>query len=813
MAGENQNTGPNIQKGSSPAEKQAKEQIGVTKDVKKEAGDYRDILRDSVRELEKTLRTYDKLEAKLVAIKKETLNVKQLESQIQQIKEKRLSNDKKVADLEESLNQKNKEAAKKFNESIALQQKLESDIIKNKSQGFDGLAKKQEYQLMMLAKFIERQSQSLTVDELSYANALKQQQLDDQIFNLTKQQLDKENQIKENIGVTGFLAGKFAEKLGISDKFYEKMVLKARDANKELTISEKATLLWNSATESISESFNKLKKDPAVLAAALIATYKAVEALFSKVGDLARGVATGISDFMSMTGDQVISKMGKGVSDLVSKIPLFGGLLSGLVDGFTTILDLSLKEDDKITKIGRELGVSRAEAGQISERFERIATNSGNALISGRGLVESQKELSKELGVTNVLSGEILATNIELGKLAGLDAKTRASIAQSSIITGQSAKSITESVLGQVGALKAATGISFNYQKILSEAANLSGVLGLQFAKYPEKLSNALVTTKAMGLELSKLDSMADTFLDFESSISKEFEAQLLTGKEINLAKAREAFLNNDLATAAAEITRQVGSASEFLSMNRIQQDAIAGAMGMSKNEMADMLKQQEMFAKLGAQDLKSAQARVEELKAEGKTREEISKMIGEDAYQSMVNASAQEKIAGFLEKIQSAVGNFLASSPIVGIINQALDFLSKPESITNIVEKVQGFLATVFDIVGGVAAAIIGIANSWPFNAGIDESILDMALSGGDSIRSMNLTSPVTVSDNVAKNQASPGTVSSPSGNTLQQTPQTIILNTKNEFTAPGVQTQQIDNNPLNQAVNSPAQIKNTKR
>jgi hypothetical protein len=38
---------------------------------------------------------------------------------------------------------------------------------------------------------------------------------------------------------------------------------------------------------------------------------------------------------------------------------------------------------------------------------------------------------------------------------------------------------------------------------------------------------------------------LADSFLDFESSISKEFEAQVLLGREINLTKARQAFLDN----------------------------------------------------------------------------------------------------------------------------------------------------------------------------------------------------------------------------------------------------------------------------
>ena len=49
---------------------------------------------------------------------------------------------------------------------------------------------------------------------------------------------------------------------------------------------------------------------------------------------------------------------------------------------------------------------------------------------------------------------------------------------------------------------------------------------------------------RKLGIEASALTSAAEALLDLESSISKEFELQILFGKNINLNKARElAFL------------------------------------------------------------------------------------------------------------------------------------------------------------------------------------------------------------------------------------------------------------------------------
>ena len=71
-------------------------------------------------------------------------------------------------------------------------------------------------------------------------------------------------------------------------------------------------------------------------------------------------------------------------------------------------------------------------------------------------------------------------------------------------------------------------------------------------------------------MELSQVDAIADSLLNFEQSIANELEAELLLGKNINLEKARQAALNNDLATVAKEIAEQAGTSAEFAAMNRL---------------------------------------------------------------------------------------------------------------------------------------------------------------------------------------------------------------------------------------------------
>lgn len=529
-------------------------------------------------------------------------------------------------------------------------------------------------------------------------------------YNIGKAELENEKKVSKQIGISGNLAKAFAEKLGVGEEAYEAMTISARNLVDEQEGNIKQLSKWKVAAVGLKSIFSSLFEnflDPAVF------------------------------------------------------LPVIGGAISSLTKGFMKLVELALSAQDRTVKFGRNLGMSYDNALKVRNEFTKIAFQSDSILINSEKLMQSQEELTGILGTNNILSAQILSTNIKLKDLAGLEADTRGEIVQSSIITGKSMESTTKSVLAQVVGLQKATGISFNFQKILKEASTLGGYLGLSFAKYPDKLTKSLVTVKAMGLELKQLDSMADSFLDFESSITNEFEAQLLTGKNINLSRARELFLNNQLAEAAQEITSQVGSADEFLKMNRISAESLAKSFGMSRDQLGEMLKRQELLSRIGAKDTDNAQKQLEiGLKRFG-NQKALAAAVGEEAYNSMVNASSQEKIAAFMDKIKQSIADFVANSPLIPMIERAIDWLSKPSNIQKIMSYVQSGFAFIFDIVGKTAGVIMKIGNF--FGAGIDQSLIDTAFSGGDSIRALNLTGPVaTVGATMAQSQAKSSTYSS---------------------------------------------------
>jgi hypothetical protein len=410
-------------------------------------------------------------------------------------------------------------------------------------------------------------------------------------------------------------------------------------------------------------------------------------------------------DALGMGGGAVsgagATSMLDGLQNIAKTIPVIGGLLGGLVGAFKAMVDAVLGVDQANMRVARTMNITKEAAATMRESFDKTAAASDNIVVNSTRLMQSQVEIGNQLGINQKLSSEILENDVKLRDIAGVEAESRQAIAQSSIITGRSAADITKSVIGQVGAFNKMVGTSFKFSEILSEASKTSGVLGLTFSRYPEKIIKAVASVKTMGFELKQLDGLADSFLDFEGSISKEMEAQVLTGKELNLTKAREAALNNDYASLSAEITKNVGSTADYLNMNRIQQEAIAQSVGMTRDSLADVLKKQDTYAALGAKDLKTAQEKIALLEKQGKTQEEISAMIGKDGYNTITQVTTAEKLAEVMEKIKKTFVDFLTKSGL-------FDFITNPDKVNNFIKGLTERLAGMIQVIGDIIASVL---------------------------------------------------------------------------------------------------------
>ena len=147
--------------------------------------------------------------------------------------------------------------------------------------------------------------------------------------------------------------------------------------------------------------------------------------------------------------------------------------------------------------------------------------------------------------------------------------------------------------------------------------------------------------------------------LNFESSIAAELEAELFTGRELNLERARFFALTNDVAGLTEEIASNQDVLNAFASENRLAQNAIAKSLGLSRDELAKTIVIQKLNAGLTAEQAAAAANVSPELAKSLDIQEKFQKSI-----QSLTDA-----ITPFVEKLALILDNTTALYGIVTLI------------------------------------------------------------------------------------------------------------------------------------------------
>ena len=384
-----------------------------------------------------------------------------------------------------------------------------------------------------------------------------------------------------------------------------------------------------------------------------------------------------------------------------------------LVKGFKMFLDLGFKADTEITNLSKSMASSKEEAEATRNRFVEIQ-NSGESLFeTTKNLVKAQLDLANAFGVTRGFSEQQVRDQVLLTEQMGFQADEAAGIQQLAMSNGMTAREVTGSVIKQTAALAKQTGIQLDNKKIIGEVAKVSGQLRLQYANNPALIAKAVIQTKKLGLSLEQAAAASKSLLNFESSIEDELSAELLTGKALNLERARGLALNGDAAGAAEEMLRQVGSAADFTSMNVIQQEALAKAVGMSADDLANSLVTQENLAKLGGETRKQLEEKAEALRAEGKI-DEANKLLAsagdeKQAQAALERISLQDKFNAAMEKLKSMVAS-LVEGPAAGFLNTLSAVVGDAEALKSIFSAIVQILGamSLTKLVMGLVSALL---------------------------------------------------------------------------------------------------------
>ena len=296
------------------------------------------------------------------------------------------------------------------------------------------------------------------------------------------------------------------------------------------------------------------------------------------------------------------------------------------VDEFT-------KLDKRTVDFQRNLGISEKEAFKLQDRMSKIANASEKSYFNSERFAEAQENLNSTLGTNATISGDMAENYSALVYRLGLSNEEATKFNLTAISLGKNSKLYTGQINTQVKLLNGQNKLQIDSRQILKDVSNTSSRIQLSTKATGKDLVAAVYSAKALGMNMAQLEKTADSLLNFESSISAELEAELLTGKDLNLEEARRYALNNDMAGLAKEITKQGITSAQFGKMNRIQQEAIAKTLGMSADELADSLKLQDQLRNVakesGYRDAKSLDDLKQKVMLRSKMKDASGKEIG----------------------------------------------------------------------------------------------------------------------------------------------------------------------------------------
>jgi len=336
----------------------------------------------------------------------------------------------------------------------------------------------------------------------------------------------------------------------------------------------------------------------------------------------------------TLRGEEGVEKLKQGF-DIIGKASLI------------LIAQQLLKLSTEVNNFQKNLNLSYEEALLLKGEFAAISFESGEVAVNSIRIAKANAELNSQLGTAAVFSGELLTTFSKLTEIVGLSNQAAGSLAQQALISGQEFRTVEENALGTSYALQQASGIALNNREILEATGKVTGQVRANLGSNPALIAEAVTKAKLLGMELNDIANTSKQLLNFESSIRNELEAELLTGKQLNLERARALALQGDLAGVADEIARQNINFAEFGAMNVLQQEALAKAVGMTADGLSDALLEQE---------------------AQGRTARELRALGKSELADRLEVLDAQERIALATEKLQVALSSVL--TPLVPIVD-----------------------------------------------------------------------------------------------------------------------------------------------
>ena len=595
-------------------------------------------------------------------------------------------------------------AANELNLSMEARLKIEKRILDGKLKTLAAVRQESDALLIVDARYQKLVKYQDTI--LSKKEKLKK--LDQQILDLGS---DLEDQAKKNVNALSMVGGSNKNNLDASKKIVEQKqkeldTLKASGkGNKQAIQRAEAYLTQLRGSNDAIEAINN--KAP-YLAEAM-----------GEAGDLAKDVQGKIDGFFknipgggvlkkALGLDQVQKQLTGGINAglsamgtaLKAGVGPIGALRAGMTAFNATVLlnpvilvvaaivaaymamkklvSFALEHEKAARGIAEAQGVSVTQGRILQNQAGAAANSFGNQLLRAKDILDVQKEISDELGNSSMVSADIAAQVGDTAKSFGYSTQQAGKLQAQFMNMGMSSENAAVAQR-ELAAETIKAGV--NTGKVVADIAQNAKATTKFFGGNVKALQKAAIEANKLGMSIADMAKISDSLLSFEDSISAQFEFQALSGRQINLDKARQLALEGDIAGATKEVIKNAGSLDDFNKLGVLEKQALAKASGMEVDQLQKSLAISKLMPKATEEQLKA-------MNALGLSAEQVQNMSADELKQKLAQAQAGEKMSVQMDNLKAQMMKsllplgeafmqiFAALSPLLKILGYQFKFI-----------------------------------------------------------------------------------------------------------------------------------------
>jgi hypothetical protein len=450
--------------------------------------------------------------------------------------------------------------------------------------------------------------------------------------------IELQEQVNKEIGLLGSGlegAGKFLEKLGFTGiaKPISDAIQKTKDARLQIKLNQDEMAKLREEYSQLGPHDLQRKKELRDQLASLKSQNKELETQSSKY----KNIANALKEQFTLTNmtDALLGKMVKSFFDLDEAQTKFKNLTGGQIPMFDTL---------------------------------------NGRLITSVDYIKTASSLTEQLGMnaSAVFSSDTLAAASEMVKAMGMTQEQANQAAIMSQVTGKSIDDMNASLKEGNKQYNKQNRSALAQGAIMREVYSTSTAIAASMGNSEKRIGAAVRQAKDLGLSLKDVDSIASSLLDIESSIAAEFEYEVISGKQLNLEAARYYALTNQTDKLTKEIANNQQIISSFASGNRIEQEAAAKALGISRDQLAEMYMANLRKDKLSDKEIAKAMA-MDEMEVKRLTTQEtintaIAKMSELLAFPAQILTSMIDN-AWILYSVMGLIGTVAIANIFNGLV------------------------------------------------------------------------------------------------------------------------------------------------